>query len=360
MNSAEKSHQSESGSGKIRARFEHALAGDPVEQPIYAVYDWFVRNRPIDWASLFDLGLGQINHANLVRHERPHLEIVEEHSEVEGRTRRDVRWITDRGELHEWYLDEWRQEFLVKRPEDYRVLHRALEDSRVVASGDAFNESEQDLGQRGITVGQLGRTPLMEVQIDLAGLERFALDIAEQRSELMELLELMTELKLAEFRAAAQAPARYIKLWENLSIETIGLRRYREVLVPLYHQIFEILDTAGQRLLVHYDGKLRLIADDIAELDIDGIDSFTPPPEGDMSVAEGRKRWPKKFLWLHPPLGWYREPDHTFVDRIKQMIADAGGQRFCLMISEDVPPDWQRKVPLLLEVLEEEDTTRRL
>ena len=58
--------------------------------------------------------------------------------------------------------------------------------------------------------------------------------------------------------------------------------------MPLYRKILEILDSADKRLLVHYDGKLRLIADDIAALGIDGIDSLTPPPEGDMTVAEAR------------------------------------------------------------------------
>ena len=50
--------------------------------------------------------------------------------------RRDVRWITDRGELHEWYLGEWRREHLVKAPEDYRILSRALESSRYTATAE--------------------------------------------------------------------------------------------------------------------------------------------------------------------------------------------------------------------------------
>ena len=49
----------------IRGRFERALAGEPVDWPVYAVYDWFVQHRSIDWPSLFAQGLGQINHANL-------------------------------------------------------------------------------------------------------------------------------------------------------------------------------------------------------------------------------------------------------------------------------------------------------
>ena len=220
------------GSPTIRQRFEAALAGEPVEWPVYAVYDWFVQNRPIDWHSLFALGLGQINHANLIRHEHPGFELVETLSEQGGRERRDVRLVTDAGELHEWYLGEWRQEHFIKRPEHYRTMARALEGVRVTADDGAFLRSEAELGEGGITVGQIqglgsGRTPLMVVQIDWAGLERFSLDLAEERPELMELLEVMTAIKLDEIRAAATTPATQIKLWENLSIDTLGPLQFR-------------------------------------------------------------------------------------------------------------------------------------
>ena len=62
----------------IRQRFESALAGEAIKHPVYAVYDWFANNRhAVDWESLFEKGLGQINHANLVRHEHPNFKIVE-------------------------------------------------------------------------------------------------------------------------------------------------------------------------------------------------------------------------------------------------------------------------------------------
>jgi hypothetical protein len=332
----------------IRGRFQRALAGEPIDWPVYAVYDWFVQHRAIDWPSLFAQGLGQINHANLIETKRPNLQIVETTCQTERGTRRDVRWITDRGELHEWYLGEWRQEYLIKSPEDYRIVQRALEGSQFTATDQLFLRSEAALGDGGITVGQLWRTPLMETQIDLAGLERCSLDLADEHPALMDLLELMADLVLQQFREAVKTPAKYIKLWENLSIETIGRRHYRRHLIPLYHKVLEILEAADKQLLVHYDGKLRLISEDIAALRIDGIDSLTPSPEGDMSVAEARALWPDKFLWLHPSLGWYRENPAVLTDRIRRMIDDAGTTRFCLMISEDVPPDWEQTVPVVL------------
>jgi hypothetical protein len=334
----------------IRERFEASLAGEPIEWPVYAVYDWFIEHRPIDWPSLFARGLGKINHANLMDTVRPHLEIRETTTPTDRGLRRDVSWITDRGELHEWYLGEWRQEHLVKSPEDYRVMHRAFEDATFTANPSYFEAAETEVGPRGITVGQMGRTPLMEMQIDRAGLARFSMDLADGRPELMDLLDLMNVQMLDSARQAARTPARYVKLWENLSLETIGTGVYRRHLVSQYRKLLEIFQAAHKRLLVHYDGKLRLIAPDIAALDL-GIDSLTPPPEGDMNVAEARAFWPDKFLWLHPPLGWHEEPPAEFERRILQMVRDAGPRQFCLMLSEDVPDRWEHTVPMILKYL---------
>ena len=343
-----------------RSRLESALQGVPVTQPVYAVYDWFVKNRPlVDWPRLFALGLGQIYHANLIRHEHSNLRIVETVRRLNGQTRRDVRWITDLGELHEWYLDEWRQEHFIKTPEDYRIMRRAWEGGKVVANGAAFTVAEKELGDNGVKLGQIagmgsGRTPLMVLQVDWVGLGQWSVDLADELPAMMELLEFMNELKLEEFRQAILTPVRQIKLWENLSIQTLGPVHYRRHLVPLYLKILSLLNTAGKRLVVHYDGQLRVIAEEIAQLDFDGLDSFTPPPEGDMTVAEARQRWPDKMLWCHPPLGWYRERGETLGQLIKGMVQDAGPNRFCLMISEDIPPDWERTVPQVLALLRKE------
>jgi hypothetical protein len=340
----------------IRGRLERALAGEPVGWPVYAVYDWFVKNRTADWPSLFARGLGQIAHVDLVRVERPHLEIVERREEAGGRSRRTTRWLTDRGELEETFEGEWQRSYLVKSPADYRVLRRAFEDTRYEATAEPFLRSEAGLGDGGLTLGALGwtplrRSPLLQVQVDFAGPERFALDLADEAPELMDLLELLTDLTLRKLREAVRTPARFIKLWENLAIETLGPPNYRRWLVPLYRKIIDLLSGAGKRLLVHYDGKLRAIAPDIAGLDFD-IDSLTPPPEGDMTAAEARAAWPEKFLWLHPPLGWYDAPRQVLKERVRRMVREAGPRNFCLMISEDLPANWREQVPAVLEALE--------
>ena len=340
-----------------RTRLEAAIAGRPVTHPVYAVYDWFPTHQShVDWPWLYSLGLGQINHVNLIRHEHPNLQIVESTRRVGDHTRRDVRWITDKGELNAWYLDAWQQEYLIKTPEDYRIMLRAWEGVKVVADDTAFLASEKAVGDNGITIGHTtgmgnGRTPMMVLQVDWVGLEQWSMDMADELPEMMELLEFMNEAKLREIRQAVLTPAKQIKLWENFSAQSMGPAHYRRYLVPLYTKILDILNAAGKRLQVHYDGQLNVICRDIAGLDFDGIDSLTPAPEGDMPIAEARKCWPDKMLWCHPPLGWYQKSPETLRRLITGMVRDAGPARFCLMISEDLPPDWRRTVPQVLALL---------
>jgi hypothetical protein len=343
----------------IRDRLNRALNGDPVIKPVYVVYDWFVINRKIDWQSMFDLGLGQVNHASLIEIERPNLKIEETVTDDGKVKRKEIRWITEIGELQELSVDGWVQEHLIKTPNDYKIMQRALEDVRFVPTNKYFDKSELELGDSGVTLGQLGqfndlgylRTPFQVIQIDFVGLEQFSMDIIMEIPELMELIEMMNEQMIELFSCLNKSKAKHIKLWENLSIDTMGPDMYRKYLIPLYHRITNILDETGKKLHVHYDGNLQLIADDISKLDIYGLDSLTPPPEGDMSIAEAKKHWPEKFFWMHPSLSWDELSDTEVVDKIVQMVQDAEN-KFCLQLSEEVPPNWKRTLPLILKTLD--------
>jgi hypothetical protein len=208
-----------------------------------------------------------------------------------------------------------------------------------------------------MTIGHFGfmslekRNAFQSVQIDAAGLERFSVDLALGRPELLELIELMNERMLQKFRCILNSRAKQFKLWENLSIETMGPQVYKTHLVPMYRRIFEILEGSDKKLHVHYDGKLRVIGEEIRKLPFDGLDSLTGPPEGDLSAAEARALFPDTFLWLHPNLGWYERPKAELAEGIRRLAADAGPRRYCMLISEELPPNWQQSIPVVLDTL---------
>ena len=178
-----------------------------------------------------------------------------------------MRWITDRGELHEWYLGEWRQEHLRQdRPADYRVICLRLEDLAICGHRRTVSTDRKPLlADSGITVGQLWRTPLMEIQIDLAGLERFSMDLADEAPELMDLVDLMTD-----HAAAAVCGGRQDAGEVHQALGKPVDRDHRPAALPgparsaVSTNCSTFSGRPDKRLLVHYDGKLRLISDLIA------------------------------------------------------------------------------------------------
>ncbi len=70
-----------------------------------------------------------------------------------------------------------------------------------------------------------------------------------------------------------------------------------------------------------------------------------------MLMYEARACWPGTFIWVQPNLGWYSLPQDEFLARVRQLARDAGPRRYCLMVSEEIPPDWQRTVPAVLQML---------
>ncbi|MCX7030589.1 MAG: hypothetical protein NTU62_10790 [Spirochaetes bacterium] len=341
----------------IRERLLGALRGEAVTHPVYVVYDAFLPNPTVDWEWLFSLGLGQVNHAFVVEEKHPHCEIIERKSVEGGLERRDVTIRTAGGELHEYYLGSsskgvlpWRMEHFIKKPSDYSIMVEALEGSTYTPTDRAFDESEAAIGGRGITIAHVDRTPFQKVQIDFAGIEAFSCHLADEEPALLELLALMNSLKLDEFACVAASKARFVKLWENIGIDAVGPRAYRKHIVPVYEGINAILRGTGKKLMVHYDGKVRLIAGDIARLGFD-LDSLTPQPEGDMEPAEARRLWPQCFFWLHPSLTWFSLPQKELVARILAMASDVGPRRYCFEVSEGVPSNWKETIPAILEAL---------
>jgi hypothetical protein len=341
----------------IRERLLGALRGEIVTHPVYVVYDAFLPNPTVEWDWLFSLGLGRVNHVFVVEEQHPNCEIIETKTIEGDLERRDVTIRTVGGELHEYYLGAsskgvlaWRMEHFIKKPSDYRTMARALEGSTYSMTDRAFDESEAAIGDRGITIAHVDRTPFQKIQIDYAGLEAFSYHLADEEPELFELLELMNRLKLDEFACVAKSKAEFLKLWENIGIDAVGPHAYRKNIVPVYEGINAILRGSGKKLMVHYDGKIRLIAEDIARLGFD-IDSLTPQPEGDMDPAEARSLWPGSFFWLHPSLTWFSLPKDDLVDRIRKMASDVGPRRYCFELSEGVPPNWKEGIPVILKEL---------
>lgn len=350
----------------VRENMIEALEGREPEVTPYAVYDWNMgvirsdelrdKMRDSGWQPLLERGLGIVHHC-------PVLEAVEEGVETVTEERKENDGVysvitkkTPVGEIRKITRDGWHYEDWIKSTEDYKVCTWIAEHTRLEAHPVRCSAAESAVGEQGIVlmtgVGNwTHRTPAMQINVDLAGTEKFCMDVAMEEPALLELYEAKKKLFLEEQTLLAEMPGRYVNWLENLTIAMLGPQRYRELLVNVYNEGVPILEGGDKRVFVHYDGELSCIADDIATAPFHGIDSLTEPPEGDLLYDECRAKWPDKVFMANINVALYAEPEEVLRQAVIDKRERAGKRGLLFEISEDRPADWQRTVGVVLDTL---------
>jgi hypothetical protein len=342
------------------------LDGGIPERTPYSVYAWFFEQSAYpayaEWRPLVERGLGISFSCETVRRvEHGVRDTVRRR--IEGNREYVLRKKeTDVGSLQTvkvnllepgagpigWTREEW-----IKAPEDYTIWQWIVEHTELVPQYEELERAEARAGDHGVTLVEGGRTPAMSINVDWAGTERFCLDIATGVDELFALYDAQLKSFMEETRLIAAGPGRFVRWLENLTISMLGPKRYSQLLMPVYEQAVPTLEAAGKRVMVHYDGALKAIADQIAAAPFHIIESLTEPPEGDMTYAECRAAWPDKVFWANINVGLYALPPDELRRAIQAKRARAGKRGLAFEISEDIPLNWREAVPVVLDTLEE-------
>jgi hypothetical protein len=103
------------------------------------------------------------------------------------------------------------------------------------------------------------------------------------------------------------------------------------------------------------DGNLKSLLPEIAAARFDIVEAMTPPPMGDVSIAEARASWPDKALWINFTGSVFIEPPDRVAAHTRELLAEAGSTRgFGISITEDAPVEaLERGLFVISRVLKE-------
>jgi len=337
-----------------RELLTEALNGRTPDTTPLSFYSWMVPDVTADpIRRLLDQGMGLCHHCPVVK-EVEHGVKNSAEDRVEGHHHyRIQRKETPAGTIQRVTLNGWHHEDWIKTPQDYTVRQWIVENTELVPDYEAFERADAVAGDCGVPVITGSRTPAMSINVDWAGTQQFCLDVAVELDELMALFEAEKKQFLEETRLIAAGPGRFVKWFENLTINMLGPQRYKDLLVSVYDEAVPILDAAGKRVMVHYDGALKVIADQIARAPFHMVESLTEPPEGDMTYDECRAVWPDKVLWGNVNVDLYHAPEAELREAIAAKRERAGKRGFAFEISEDWPATWETCMPIILDTLRE-------
>ncbi|MCP4645544.1 MAG: hypothetical protein GY851_34185 [bacterium] len=327
--------------------------GTPARTPI-SLYNWMMDDPESDqWRRVLDAGLGVCQHCQTVIHEEHGVKNVHDSYQEGGDSYAIHRKETPVGTIQKVTRNGWHHEDWLKTPADYAVRQWVVEHTELTPCYEAFDYADETVGDYGVPVVMGSRTPAMSINVDWAGTQQFCMDLAMELDELMALYEAEKKLFLEEVQIIAKGPGRFVKWFENLTVAMLGPARYTQLLVSVYEETVPILEAAGKRVMVHYDGALRCIADRIAAAPFHMVESLTEPPEGDMMYDECREAWPDKVLWGNVNVELYDKPEAELREALQAKRERAGKRAFAFEISEDLPRNWQTSIPIMVSALEE-------
>ena len=96
--------------------------------------------------------------------------------------------------------------------------------------------------------------------------------------------------------------------------------------------------SVGKFPIAHYDGSIRPLLQNSAHTDLPVIEAFTPPPMGDVTVAEAKAAWPERVVWVNFPGNYFLEPASAIeVYMLSLLRASAPGARLVIGCTEEFP-----------------------
>jgi len=268
--------------------------------------------------------------------------------------RTPVGTISQRTRQDPTYGSDWIEKFYISSLDDYKTMQYLVENTVFLPNEDAFLTRQRDLGSDGVVLGRVDRCPFQKLLIELAGPERFLIDLVTDPDPVQELIEVMDAKMDEMFEFVCQSQAEVVWQPDNISCDMTSPSLFQKYCLPYYLKHGSKLHEGDKVYLVHMDGRLKAIRELVAQSPIDCIESFSfPEIGGDLSFPDALAAWPDKTILPNFPSPLAGESEETIADFVNRTLEEAGACRtFMIQISEDIPPgSWRRLLPILCQRL---------
>ena len=241
-------------------------------------------------------------------------------------------------------LLSWVTDFPFKSEADYEVLEYIYKNTSFKLNNDEYLRTEKIIGDEGVIFALMGKSPFQMLLYELMGAEGCYLAHHSNIKKFNRLFELLYEKQKEKYIIASESSASVFWAPENITSILTPPEFFKEYYIPFYNEMADILHKKGKLYAVHMDGALSSLADMIRDTKIDIIEAFTPPPMGDLTVADAMKIWGDKVIWINFPGTLLATADAGTIEKytIDMIRSIAPGDRFLIGCTENYPMErWQ-------------------
>lgn len=278
---------------------------------------------------------------------------VKVYEENDGKTFM-VRVETPVGDIRQvWkYLPEsytWGpSEHYIKDIRDLKVLRYWYEHTNYIADYKLASDRYELVGDNGIVLCYMPKSPIMEMIALLAGIETTTYARLDDEDEFDATMEVLRKKADEAALIALNSPAECLMIPENLSSEVVGKGLFESYMRGYEEKWNRRIKEAGKYSFVHMDGTLKGLIREVASTGFTVLEALTPSPVGDIPFEE-LERWVSEdtVIWGGLPGVYFTElvSDGEFDRYVRNVLEVMKTEpRYVLGVADQVPPgaSWER------------------
>jgi len=246
------------------------------------------------------------------------------------------------------------QKHFIQEKKDYQILWYYLNDCQILEDYETFYQDQSSLGDEGIPLVAVERTPYQQLWIQWVGLQDLSYHFSDYSEEVEQTIDILIKRARKIFKIAESSPTILVDFPDNITSLAIGPKRFRQYCVPLYDELSDQLADRNIPVFVHMDGDLKVLWNDIANSKISGLDSFSPAPDNDTTVEDAVRMFPGKILYINFPSSIHLRPYDAVRAEAEYIIKKTQHtQKVQIQISENVPLNiWKTSFRAIIDAIE--------
>jgi len=233
-------------------------------------------------------------------------------------------------------------EGMIKEVKDYSPVIFMLDDTVFHVDNSVYYDNVRDLGTDGIVRDfalDYEAAPYGAIRRyfgEIESLDRWVYAQMDHPDHFAALLDAQTRRDERRLTLMAESPAEFLGLgW----FEGIwGPAQFKKYELPFYQKWVSYLQSKGKICALHCDATKNMNAykDLIAQIGFKVVEAFTPPPVGELSLAEVRQVWGSDtVIWINfPETVFYSGYEATKQYTIDLLHSDAPGNRLVISFTE--------------------------
>ena len=231
----------------------------------------------------------------------------------------------------------------VKTEEDFKTLQYIMENTEITENLAGFEREYAAIGEEAVTAPSIGlnqKTAFQAMVEHWCGTEQLVYALCDYPETVEECLDVIRERNMETLRISVRSSADVFNFFEDSSTTNISPAMFEEYTAPEINAWGKLIHQEGKLLMHHACGHLKGLLPKIAETEIDILESISPPPTGNVDIAECAERLPGHIALIGgiEPTFFRNCSMDALEKRVIELLTAMKGKRYVLANSDSCPP----------------------